>query len=118
MRPGDLPAEWRALAVQQYELGAVGQARTLEFCANRLEESARQWESEALTLDQAAEESGYSYSALQQMVAGERLESVGTKHSPRVRRGDLPQKARPPEPKRMEGGPDVAGEILARRAAS
>ena len=33
----NLPDEWRALALQQRDLGADPQARTLEWCADRLE---------------------------------------------------------------------------------
>lgn len=47
---------------------------------------------EALTLEAAERESGYGYSALQKMVADGRLENVGVKGRPRVRRCDLPKK--------------------------
>ena len=42
MFPADLPDEWRALALQQRDLGAEPQARTLEWCADRLEEAVAQ----------------------------------------------------------------------------
>ena len=48
------------------------------------------------TLEQAAVESGYSYSALQKMVADGELMNVGKKGAPRIRRGDLPKKAARP----------------------
>jgi hypothetical protein len=83
----------------------------LEACAAQLESAAREHALEALTLDEARNESGYSYSALQKMVASGELENVGNKGSPRVRRGDLPRKARKEEP-------GIAAAIIERRRSS
>jgi hypothetical protein len=66
----------------------------MESCAQDLEQAFREYELEALTLEEAALESGYSYSALQKQVAAGRLLNVGERMSPRVRRGDLPKKGR------------------------
>ena len=63
----------------------------------------------ALTLEQAAEESGYSYSSLQKRVASGDLENVGAKGSPRVRRGDLPKKGG------TKKGNELADRVLFRR---
>ncbi len=46
-----------------------------ESYADELEEALREAELEALTLEAAASESGYSYSAIQKMVAGRILAS-------------------------------------------
>jgi hypothetical protein len=59
-----------------------------------LEQRGREHELEALTLDQAAAESGYTYSALEKMMRRGELQNVGKKGAPRVRRGDLPRKPR------------------------
>ena len=108
----DLFTEWRELALQQRDLGADPQARTLEWCADRLEEHSREWETEPLTLEEAAGESGYSYSSLQQQVASGEIPNVGETGRPRVRRKDLPRKA-PTRSHEEEGEPDIAAEILA-----
>ncbi len=57
----------------------------METCAEELEEHARAWENEPLTLDKAAGESGYSYSSLQQKVASGALPNLGEKGKPLVR---------------------------------
>ena len=36
MLPADLPEAWRTMALQQRDLGAEAQARTLESCADTL----------------------------------------------------------------------------------
>ncbi len=83
-----------------------------ESYAQELETALRECELEELTLQGAADESGYSYSAIQKKVADGELQNVGDKNRPRVRRGDLPRKGRRPKPK---GEPDLAGRILAHR---
>ena len=109
MTPHTLPSRWRTLAEQQRKLGAEPQAHTLEYCAEELERIQREWDLESLTLEQASEESGYSYSAIQTKVASGEIHNLGVKHSPRVRRCDLPRKSRRAQP---EGVPDLAGEVL------
>lgn len=64
-------------------------AAVLRRVAKDLEDERSIHESEPLTLDEAAEESGYSYSTLQRKVAIGELPNVGEKGAPRVRRGDL-----------------------------
>jgi hypothetical protein len=108
-----LVARWRADAEVLRRRGAEIQAVVLEGCAADLEAFERQQALEALTLEQAAAESGFSYSALQRAVASGTVANVGTKGSPRVRRGDLPRKARrrAPEPARD----DLVARIRARQ---
>ena len=89
-----LPERWRAEAEILRRRGAAVQAEVLESCAVDLEECERARELELLSLEQAAAESGFSYSAIQKMVAEGELTNVGRKGKPLVRRGDLPRKAR------------------------
>ena len=77
--------------------------------ADEIEEKAYAYALEQLTLRDAAVESGYSYSAVQKMVASGELENLGDKGSPRVRRCDLPKKH---TQRVLVGEPDLAGMIL------
>jgi len=72
-----------------------------------------EWHTEELTLRQAAEESGFSYSRLQQMKGI----NIGTAGTPRIRRCDLPYKPRRSGPRFTTGQPDIADEILASKLA-
>jgi hypothetical protein len=118
MRPSELWEGWRAKAAELRELDATGQASSVEWCADALEEWWRTRETEPLTLQEAAAESGYSYSGLQQLVSDGKLRNIGRRNSPRVCRQDMPRKPRGPQHLCSAGAPDVAGEILARRVAS
>ncbi len=113
MFPADLGARWwRAKAIDLRAFGAEEQAKTLEWCAGGLEESLKEHDEESLNLQDAAAESGYSYSSLQGKVASGAIPNVGEKGAPRVRRRDLPRKA-PRERLQLEHDePDLAGEIL------
>ena len=82
----------------------------MESCAADLEVWTRERDLEALTLEQAVVESGYSYSALQKKVAGGELANVGKKQAPRIRRGDLPKKLIRPQTTN-----DIADVALAAR---
>lgn len=86
--------EWREQAANFRTYKGELHADILETCASQLEARIRQYWLEGLTLDQGVAESGYSYSALQKKVANGELENVGEKHSPRIRRKDLPKKGR------------------------
>ena len=50
MFPADFTPEWRAKAAELRQFGADEQAKTLEWCANRLEEALRQEDDALLTL--------------------------------------------------------------------
>lgn len=102
--------QWREDATRLRQWGAVAQAEVLDRCVSDLETRAREWELAALTVQEAAAESGYSYSAIQKKLASGELENLGTKHSPRVRRGDLPRKGGSPST-------GIADKILLRRSA-
>jgi hypothetical protein len=104
----DLSAEWRKEAARLRGWGAVAQAEAIERCAGELEAKVREQELEAITLDEAVEWSGQSYSTIQKKVASGVLENVGRKHAPRVRRGDLPRKG-----KRAEDEPSIIDALIA-----
>jgi hypothetical protein len=107
-----LPELWRQEAAVLRRRGAEGQAAALESCAKELEAWEQEHALEALTLEEAERESGYTYSALEKMIRRRELANVGEKGRPRVRRGDLPRKARA-----REVAPDLAGPVLDGRAA-
>ena len=109
----ELSDTWRLDSVVLRKRGALTLADALESVADELERTLADWLVEELTLDQAAEESGFSYSTLQQ-----RKEiHVGTPGSPRIRRCDLPRKPGRSGPRLADGLPDIAGEILTSRLA-
>ena len=104
---------WRAEAEVLRKRGATAQAETLESCVADHEQAVQEWQNEELTLHQAAEESGFSYSRLQQM----KSINIGTAGTPRIRRCDLPYKPRRSGLQLANGQPDLADEILASKLA-
>jgi hypothetical protein len=92
--------------------GATAQADAAFHIIGRIEAWARERELEALTLEEAAKESGYTYSGLQKMMARGELTNAGTKHRPRLIRGELPKKGG-----KREGSRSLAEDILFRRTA-
>ena len=112
MYPANLPAEWRekGKGLRRFSEGA---AAAFKECADDLDQAWRIWQEEPLTLDEAAEESGYTYSSLQQKVAAGEIPNIGDKGRPRVRRADLPRKTPKSGFKLETGEPDLAAEILA-----
>ena len=105
-------ARWRSEAKILHRRGAAEQAAVLESCASELEQQGRVFSLETLDLEQAAIESGYSYSALQKMASAGTIPNVGKKGAPRVRRGDLPKKPSG-RGESSKGEPDLAGLVLA-----
>jgi hypothetical protein len=114
---GALTARWRSEAAILRRRGASAQADTLESCAAELEEYEREWSLEALTLEQAVGESGYSYSALEKMVRRGELANAGEWGSPRLRRGDLPRKPTRPGLQAV-GPPEIAEQVLGGRSCA
>ncbi len=86
----------------------------LESCAQDLDERFRQWQLEELTLGRAAEESGYSYSTLQQKVNRGEIPNAGRKGRPLIRRCDLPVVQTRRRQNVMEE-PDLAARVLQER---
>ncbi len=73
-------------------MGLSQPAAQMEAMATELEVGISEWLQERLTLDQAAQESGYTYNHLQACVAEGKLPNAGQPGEPRVRRRDLPVK--------------------------
>jgi excisionase family DNA binding protein len=98
VKPDDLIQEWRKRAVQYKRDGAmVSAAMILCRVADELETSLLLWQNEELTIREAAEESGYSHERLREMVREGKLPDArpqGSRVSIKVRRRDLPRKAR------------------------
>lgn len=92
--------------------GLSEMADVLESVANDHEQMVDAWHTESLTLHQAAEESGFSSSSLQQSVASGKIANAGRQGFPRIRRCDLPSKSRGSGPRAVEGPLDLADEIL------
>jgi hypothetical protein len=89
----ELPAVWRARAE---ELGAYAPAAATAWgrAAAELKAALLAAANEPLKLRDAARESGYSEDHLGRLVKEGKLVNVGRKRAPRVRRSDLPRKAR------------------------
>jgi hypothetical protein len=93
-RPVDaLIARWRENISTLQRCGCAEAATTLGSCVTELEAALVEEELESLTLAEAVEQSGFSYSSLQKRLASGQLENIGQKGSPRIRRKDLPIKA-------------------------
>ena len=98
----------RTEVAQLRHRGLSEMADVLESVANDHEQVLNDWHTEELTLRQAEQESGFSYSRLQQM----KDINIGTAGTPRIRRCDLPYKPRRSGLQLTNGLADIAGEIL------
>jgi hypothetical protein len=92
----NLSERWRKDAELLRRHGALEAAMTKETCADELDAYSREHHLEALTLTQAAAESGYSAGHIARLLETGRLPQAGEKYAPRVRRKDLPLKAKKP----------------------
>jgi hypothetical protein len=110
--PRSLPEFWRKQANAYEHDGVQSAPAVLRRVADELERALAEREFEELTLQQAAEESGYSYSHMQRLVSEGELPNVGSLGAPRVRRCDIPRKPRAGPRLRAA---DLAEEVLARR---
>lgn len=107
-------SELRREAEQLRRFGARGEADAVEHCVQRLEDAWLEWQSQELTVAEAAAESGYSAAHLRRLLAENRIESAGSKGRPRIRRADLPRK-----PSRQPSDEiDLVGEVLRAREAN
>jgi hypothetical protein len=89
----ELADRWIQEAATLRRRGAQHLADCLTTCIADLDEALQRCELELLSLEAAATESGYTYSALEKMIRSGRLRNAGRKGAPRVRRSDLPRKA-------------------------
>lgn len=88
----DLADHWEAIGDCLSEYGPDESAECLENAARDLREAVRRGMNEPLTLQEAAEESGYSRDRLGTLVRDGKLPNAGEPGSPRIRRRDLPRK--------------------------
>ena len=78
-------------------LHRYGDARGAQMCrtfADELEGVSRDAGDELVSLQQAADESGYSAEHLGRLIRDGKLQNRGRKGSPLLRRGDLPRKTK------------------------
>lgn len=87
----DLVGYWRAHAteIEPYAPHAAG---AFQRAADQLERALNHAAIEALTLEQAAEESGYSADHLGRLLREAKIPNAGRAHAPRILRRDLPRK--------------------------
>jgi hypothetical protein len=90
----DLIRRWHEDAAKFRRYGDEQLAKVCVLHADELDQTARAIENVPLTLEEAEIESGYSRSRLRHLVADGTIPNAGRKGSPRIRRGDLPRKAR------------------------
>lgn len=107
---GALTDRWREEAETLRSYGADRLATAAERHADELEAAVGAARVSAVTLEEAAEIGGYSYSHLQHLVAEGKIANVGEKGDPRIRRCDVPVK--PGHGRRVEPG-STKGEVLA-----
>ena len=91
----ELAETWQQEAELLRHRGAPRQAKALESAADELENRLREWRHEELTVQEAAEESGYSPKTLRRMVREGRIPDSrpdGSRSEIRIRRRDLPRK--------------------------
>jgi hypothetical protein len=93
----ELPALWRFQAdgLQAY---APPAAVAFRRAADELEAALSNAADEELTLTQASRESNYSTRQLRSLLRNGSITDAGRRGAPRVRRGDLPRKAKPKHP--------------------
>ena len=85
-----LPTHWRARATE-LERFAPAAAEAFNDAADQLE-SALQSKADSVTIKEAAALGGFSTDHIQRLVASGRIENVGRKGRPRIRRDDIPTK--------------------------
>ena len=79
----------RAKELDPYNAGAAHAYRT---AAADLSAARRALADEVLTLDEAAEASGYSKDHLERLIRDGKIPNAGRLHAPRIRRHDVPRR--------------------------
>jgi len=100
---GRLPVRWREQA-RQLSRFAPGLAEVFQTVANELEEAAEAQAADLLTLQEAAQISGYSASHLGRLVREGVIPNHGRKGAPRLRRAELPRRVTAGDGSRRESG--------------
>ena len=85
---------WREEADLLRGYGAEEAATATEKHAREVIEAVKRAEDDELTLTEAASESGYSKRRLRELVSEGSIPNAGRKGAPRIRRADLPHKAK------------------------
>lgn len=89
----DLVANWRDRAESgEAERAMVDRASVYRRVADELERAREKRAQPLLSVEQAAAESGYSETHIRRLLRNATLPNAGQKHTPRVRRADLPRK--------------------------
>lgn len=99
-------ARWREAAETLRRWGAGRRAEVLETCADQLDDAWDAYLREELTVERAAEESGYSAGYLRDLVRKSAIPDLrreGSQARIRIRREDLPRK---PGGSKGEDAPD------------
>ena len=102
----DLAHEWREEAQQLRRRGLDREAEMVESFADDLEARINAEAVATMSISEGAETSGYSESALYDMVQSGRVQNMGTSGRIRVRKTDLPKKP-PPRPQKDRTEPDL-----------
>ena len=87
-----LVATWREEAGLYRRRGLEDAAVLVESLTDELEAYLRSAAHETVTLTEAAEVGGYRYDSLSKMLREGKIENVGEKNRPRIRRMDIPVK--------------------------
>jgi len=93
MLPAELAPGWRSTARLFRDHAEESVARAYEACAKDLERILTSLGDTPLTLQEAAEESGYSADHLGRLVREGSIPNSGRHGSPRIARRDLPRKS-------------------------
>lgn len=89
-----LTARWREDAQAFERCGHEHEARRLRARADEVDAAVQATSADVLTLADASALSGYSAAYLARLIRDGRLPNAGRPNAPRVRRADLPRKAR------------------------
>jgi hypothetical protein len=116
MTPTELVTRWLSEAehLRPYNAGA---AHAFETAAHELEAALREVEGEALTLQQASRESGYSADHLRHLIAANQLPNAGKRGAPRIARKDLPKRAGRAQRSAYDPATDARSLVSGRRSA-
>ena len=91
----DFPGIWRLEAQRLRDrYGLEELARLTESHAAELEAAIREAGEEELTLSAASQESDYAARTLREKLSKGEIPNAGRKHAPRIKRADLPRRAR------------------------
>ena len=90
--PAGLIVQWRELAEILRAEGCPEVAAARERCASELETSLHKCDNEALSVNQAASESGYSAEYLRRLLRDTPALNAGRAGKPLILRRDLPRK--------------------------